>query len=385
MFLCLLLVALQHLVSIELDKPSLKCGCTCIDQDGDGECERVGGIEYSDLDQVGTCSIPSPPEWPPLLQVPAPQYRAVRSDRLLSFGDLPNDSCTSTSSCPTAVLITGNNQSLGENLARNMFPGHPILTHPMAWLMLYLLGSASETPVSNILEPAFFSSLPVYYVQSQCQANSTFSISVPVGSTKVEKEIRCVQAQHLWRDRSSDINNELYAGYKKGNSEKKINEILAAGDKVLLKVGQGVRRSGRDRGRGRGRGRGSNNKSNYGNYYFPIHSRWLKEKACPTHILCLTHLSWDISNEEVTPQLFALLSSHPEEDVRKQLEGILVMLEKQSPCLSAQNGSASSTVSTPIQAWVQGANNNSNTSDGAPNSNNNNNNTNTNTTPNHIT
>ena len=39
--------------------------------------------EYSDLDQVGTCSIPSPPEWPPLLQVPAPQYRAVRSDHLL--------------------------------------------------------------------------------------------------------------------------------------------------------------------------------------------------------------------------------------------------------------------------------------------------------------
>nr|KAJ0227314.1 hypothetical protein LSAT_V11C100019430 [Lactuca sativa] len=39
--------------------------------------------EYSDLDQVGTCSIPSPPKWPPLLQVPTPQYRAVRSDRLL--------------------------------------------------------------------------------------------------------------------------------------------------------------------------------------------------------------------------------------------------------------------------------------------------------------
>ncbi|KAL7583725.1 hypothetical protein Lser_V15G45780 [Lactuca serriola] len=38
-------------------------------------------------------------------------------------------------------------------------------------------------------------------------------------------------------------------------------------------------------------------------------------------------LAW----QEVTPQLFARLSSHPEEDVRKQLEGILVMLAKQSP------------------------------------------------------
>ncbi|KAK9077291.1 hypothetical protein SSX86_005628 [Deinandra increscens subsp. villosa] len=35
--------------------------------------------------------------------------------------------------------------------------------------------------------------------------------------------------------------------------------------------------------------------------------------------------------QEVTPQLFARLSSHPEEDVRKQLESILVLLAKQSP------------------------------------------------------
>ncbi|CAI9260609.1 unnamed protein product [Lactuca saligna] len=293
----------------------------CSSIDGDGECERVCGIEYLDLDQVGTCSIPSPPEWPPLLQVPAPQFRAVRSDHFLSFGDLPNDSYTSKGSCPTTVLITSNNQSLGEKLARNMFPGS------CNGLADVVLRSASKTPVSNILEPTFFSSLPVYYVQSQCQANSTFSISVPVGSTKVEKGMNYFDGVN-W---SSDINNELYAGYKKGNSEKKINEILAGydfmnsnvsnynvilrynstyknefeWDRVLLKVGQGVRRSGRDR------GRGSNNKSNYRNCYFPVHSRWLREKACPTHILCLTHLS------EVTPQLFARLSSHPEEDARK--------------------------------------------------------------------
>ncbi|KAL6211608.1 hypothetical protein ACLB2K_016831 [Fragaria x ananassa] len=36
--------------------------------------------------------------------------------------------------------------------------------------------------------------------------------------------------------------------------------------------------------------------------------------------------------QEVTPQLFARLSSHPEQVVRKQLEGLLMMLAKQSPC-----------------------------------------------------
>ncbi|XP_019454155.1 PREDICTED: serine/threonine-protein kinase SMG1-like [Lupinus angustifolius] len=36
--------------------------------------------------------------------------------------------------------------------------------------------------------------------------------------------------------------------------------------------------------------------------------------------------------QEVTPQLFARLSSHPEQVVRKHLEGLLIMLAKQSPC-----------------------------------------------------
>ncbi|KAL4559226.1 hypothetical protein LXL04_031361 [Taraxacum kok-saghyz] len=227
-FLCLLLVLLEKIVNIELDKPSLKCGCTCIDQDGNGECERVCGIEYSDLKQVSTCSIPSPPEWPPFLQIPAPEYRAVKTD-FLPFGDLPNDSCKSTGSCPTTLLITGNNQSLGESLARNMFPisSNFNSSHGLADVVL---GSASKTQVSNILEPAFFSNLPVYYVQTHCGAKSSFNMSVPVGSTEVDKEIRCVEGQHLWRNSSSDINNELYTGYRRGNSEDKINEILAGYD-----------------------------------------------------------------------------------------------------------------------------------------------------------
>ncbi|KAL4559227.1 hypothetical protein LXL04_031362 [Taraxacum kok-saghyz] len=226
--LCLLLVLLQTIVNNELDKPENKCGCTCIDQDGDGRCERVCGIEYSDLDQVATCAIPTPPEWPPLLQVPAPQYRAVRTNSL-SFGDLPNDSCRSTGSCPITVLMTGNNQSLGESLARNIFPISSNFNSSLG-LASVVLGSASETQISNFLEPAFFSSRPFYYVQSQCQSNSTFSFPVSVASMEVQKEVRCVQGQHLWRNSSSDINNELYVGYRKGNSEEKINEILAGYD-----------------------------------------------------------------------------------------------------------------------------------------------------------
>lgn len=72
------------------------------------------------MSQVATCSIPSPPEWPPVLQLPDPQFRAVRTD-FVSFGDLPSDSCRDTGSCPVTLLITGNNQSLGESECVDFF------------------------------------------------------------------------------------------------------------------------------------------------------------------------------------------------------------------------------------------------------------------------
>lgn len=40
-------------------------------------------------------------------------------------------------------------------------------------------------------------------------------------------EVRCVQGLHLWRNNASEVNDEMYKGFHKGNSEGKINEILA--------------------------------------------------------------------------------------------------------------------------------------------------------------
>nr|KAJ0214185.1 hypothetical protein LSAT_V11C400212110 [Lactuca sativa] len=48
------------------------------------------------------------------------------------------------------------------DLARNMFPGSSNFNSSNG-LADVVLGSASETPVSNILEPAFFSSLPTVH------------------------------------------------------------------------------------------------------------------------------------------------------------------------------------------------------------------------------
>lgn len=110
--LCLLLVLIQALVNSQLDKPANKCGCACVDKNGDGQCEKVCGLEYSDSDQATTCPIEHPPEWIPLLQIPEPDHRAVVSD-FIPYADLPNESCKKTGSCPVTLLFTGNNRSTG--------------------------------------------------------------------------------------------------------------------------------------------------------------------------------------------------------------------------------------------------------------------------------
>ncbi|XP_062168907.1 ABC transporter A family member 7-like [Alnus glutinosa] len=229
--LCLLLVLLQALVNSLLDKPSNNCGCACINTTGDGKCVEVCGLEYSDLDQAGTCQIPNPPEWPPLLQIPAPEYRAVTTD-FVPFTDLPNESCRSSGSCPATFLFTGNNQSLGEILAGNMITSSFTLnaSDVVDTLATNVAGSASYPQTTNFLDPTFVSGEPVYNVQSQCPSNSTFSVSFKQSSIELQQVVSCVQGLHLWRNSSSEINDELYKGYRKGNLESKINEIIAAYD-----------------------------------------------------------------------------------------------------------------------------------------------------------
>ncbi|KAL2322391.1 hypothetical protein Fmac_026770 [Flemingia macrophylla] len=56
----------------------------------------------------------------------------------------------------------------------------------------------------------------------------------------------------------------------------------------------------------------------------------LKQKTdtLESALLVLSLLPW----QEVTAQLFAHISSHPEQAIWKQLEGFLTVLAKQSPC-----------------------------------------------------
>ncbi|XP_047973696.1 ABC transporter A family member 7-like [Salvia hispanica] len=229
---CLLLVLVQNLVDNELDKPSKRCGCTCVDTDGNGQCETKCGIEYSTLDQGFSCPIPHPPEWPPLLQIPEEKFRAVRTD-FNSYQDLPNDSCKRTGSCPATMLITGKNKTFAQSVAGNMFSTTPLninFSDILYSLADAALGSGRSPENTNFLDAAFFSNTPIDFLQPQCASNSQSSIPLKLSSATIQQDVRCIQSLHLWRNSSSEINDELYKGYRKGNPERQINEIVAAYD-----------------------------------------------------------------------------------------------------------------------------------------------------------
>ncbi|XVE56975.1 hypothetical protein DITRI_Ditri04bG0054700 [Diplodiscus trichospermus] len=231
-FFCVLFVVLQNLLDSQLNNEDNRCGCFCVETNGNGQCQRREcGLEYSTTDQASSCPIPSPPEWPALLQIPGPKYRAVRTDSITS-ADLPNESCRSTGSCPATSFFTGNNQSLAEILTGSMFSTSSNIRSSdlLGSFASNVLGTQTYPDIYNYLEPAFASDLPIYNVQSQCTSNSTFSILFNQSSIAKEQEIRCVQGLYLWRNSSSEVNNELYKGYRKGNLAEKINEFVAAYD-----------------------------------------------------------------------------------------------------------------------------------------------------------
>ncbi|KAM0864977.1 hypothetical protein ACQ4PT_043551 [Festuca glaucescens] len=113
--ICVLLIVLQNVINSELDKPKYRCGCACVETDINGTCKkRECGVQYSTLEQVWNCAIPSLPRWLALIQVPQPEFRAVKTVSQ-PFDDLPDPSCRDSWSCHASVLVTGRDRSFAES------------------------------------------------------------------------------------------------------------------------------------------------------------------------------------------------------------------------------------------------------------------------------
>ncbi|KAM0906099.1 hypothetical protein ACQ4PT_017043 [Festuca glaucescens] len=233
--LCVLLVALQGAIDREIDKPKYRCGCACVDTAADGSCRKTEcGIQYSTLDQVASCPIPNPPRWPAVVQVPEPQFRAVRTASQLLDG-LPEPTCRDNGSCPAAFLVTGSNRSLAESLSAQLFPALSSslnLTDYLNALSRIVPGSDTPTSARQLLEPAFTPGNTLYIVQNQCRSNLSQTIPVNAGPVTLQLNVDCIQGLSLWRESASVINDELFKGYRQdrtGGADKS-NEFSAGYD-----------------------------------------------------------------------------------------------------------------------------------------------------------
>uniref|UniRef100_A0A0V0IV07 Putative ABC transporter A family member 7-like n=1 Tax=Solanum chacoense TaxID=4108 RepID=A0A0V0IV07_SOLCH len=155
-------------------------------------------------------------EWPPLLQIPSPQFRAVMTDSM-PFSGLPDASCRGTGSCPVTVLITGNNRTIGESVAGKMFIDSPEPNSTSDYRTI-ADGVFGTDAGGDRLDSNLF-----YHVRPQCSAS-------PFRNSTSKTDVICVEGLNLWRNSSAEINDELFKGYREGNTQGILNEILAAYD-----------------------------------------------------------------------------------------------------------------------------------------------------------
>ncbi|KAF8652137.1 hypothetical protein HU200_063087 [Digitaria exilis] len=202
-YLCLIISVLQRVINNLLDKPKFKCGCKCVDVNGTGPCQNVCGIQYSTPDQAPSCPIQNPPNWPVLVQVPLPEYRAVQ-DSSIFFTGLPDSSCRKTQSCPASIPFTGTNRTLSNSIMQNLFTDSPLSNlSDHTSIFSGLLGTDIPGFTTGFIDPAFDSERSIYVLDPQCKSSDSVTVTITIGSANAQKGI----------------------GYRKGKTAEGINEI----------------------------------------------------------------------------------------------------------------------------------------------------------------
>lgn len=221
--LCLLLFVIQITINGIFQAAKYKCGCECVPYPNNTVgCEQKCGVEYSTETQAESCAIEDPTLWPAFLQVPAPQYRAV-GDVNSGF---PATSCRNDGSCPVSFLYTGQNRSFAQGMAPFLFEDSNDNLSINSSLSNLILGTSTWTFSSNIIEPAVLSPQDAYILRQNC-TSSRVPVSLPLVSVS---DIACAEADLVWKESYSSINDFLYAGFENGNPNKDINEISGVYD-----------------------------------------------------------------------------------------------------------------------------------------------------------
>ncbi|KAJ4809127.1 ABC transporter A family protein [Rhynchospora pubera] len=195
------------------------------------------------------CRVRSPQKWPPLVQVPKPEFRAARSTDM-PFNDLP-DLCTKDNySCPTAFLITATNRSFAQGLMDNMFTAlnssqlmeavqgqmpknasaGTNVTSTLPTISDLALGTDNmDEKMDMFLEDSILEGGPIYLLQQKCFKEVEYMIPLSLANQTIPQELKCIEGLMLWRDSSLNISNEIAQGFL-GNGKLQANDITAAYD-----------------------------------------------------------------------------------------------------------------------------------------------------------
>ncbi|WCJ35970.1 ABC transporter A family member 7 [Euphorbia peplus] len=231
--LCILLFIAQTLIAQASGgsngdgNANANCDCRCDYSKDPEKCEKQCGPQYSNLEITNGCPVTSPPHWPALLHIPLSSVRAIKSN-LIPFTDLANPSCRLKDSCPVTLLFTAKNQTLGQNVAANMFTNSLSLNSSLDSLADVALGSDTSITSGIYPDDALIGNALLYFIRRNCSSNPSLPIAIP--QFDINTVATCVEGLNLWRSSSSEINDELFKGYPKGNNRGETNQMLTAYD-----------------------------------------------------------------------------------------------------------------------------------------------------------
>ncbi|WZZ27173.1 hypothetical protein YC2023_010574 [Brassica napus] len=102
-------------------------------------------------------------------------------------------------------------------------------TDPLQGLAYNVLGTEIEAGDTNYLDPGISLNLTIYNIQSRCISNAAFSFSFGEEPLKFKKDVTEIPLNHI-PSVPLEVNDMIFKGYRKGNSQGKTNEIAAAYD-----------------------------------------------------------------------------------------------------------------------------------------------------------
>lgn len=257
----MLLFIIQKIVNSAFNTVGTRCGCEClrccdniIGGSGEvcrdstvavpclpgtytGNCKTYNnsncGIQFSDQGNAQFCAISSPSIWPPLLQVPPPDDRAIPARpgvTYLATGDSASTATAISQNLFTVPNLTDTNAlaTAQTEFASNLMKAEPVVRGDLLSAQGFTLGTTTDTFRSMFVEAAFVTNQPLYNMVPSCNAPigpaSTSALSGILGPRTTGgainfgvSSVQCTSQDVEVLPNAGAIDRALYCGFHQAN------------------------------------------------------------------------------------------------------------------------------------------------------------------------